>query len=82
MSENFWRIVAHKTKETDLWWEVARQYYQEIPESVPEVLYQLIDDSSGDTEAIATRSEIKDVQSWAIGLPGWKVNPSPLEFIK
>lgn len=82
MAENFWKIVANKTKETDLWWNVARQFYQEAPLSVPEVLFPLIDDSWGDTEAIATRAEVKDAQSWAIGLPGWKVKPPPLEFIK
>lgn len=78
----FWRIIAVKTDENKAWWESAQRIFADNPDAVPEVLHPLIDPTWNETEAMATRNEVKYAQAWLIGVPGWNDLHSPLLFKK
>lgn len=82
MAEKFWRVTAVVNDDTKAWWAAAKQAYNEYPLSVPDSVYPLLDENWGEKEIIATRNEIRDIQAWAIGLPGWIAHKPALEVSK
>lgn len=82
MNERFIKVTAIHNEQTKLWWEVARQTYREYPQSIPEAVHPLVDEAWNDEEIIATKSELKDIQAWAIGVPGWISAHPALRFSK
>lgn len=80
MVDKFCKVSALENSETSQWWEYARAAYENHPESVPDGIYPLVDTTWGDTEVMVTRAELKFIQSWAIGLPGWSERHPALSF--
>lgn len=75
-----WKIAAQKTDTTEAWWHHALEMYSLFPEAVPDAIHPLLDPEWNETEVVATRSEVRDVQAWATGLPGWNPNSGGLLF--
>lgn len=80
MSERFSKVAAVHNEHTLLWWEVARKLLEEYPESIPDSIHSLIDETFDETEILCTKNEIKDIQAWAIGLAGWSTTHPALRF--
>jgi len=77
-----WCIVTNKTENTQEWWDSARKIYSVFPDAVPEVVHYLLDDAWNESEVMATSQDVREVQSWATGLAGWRNQDSPLQFKK
>lgn len=77
-----WCILTNKTDDTKEWWDTARKIYSVFPDSVPEVIHYLLDNSWNESEVMATSRDVREVQSWATGIAGWKNQDSPLQFKK
>ena len=71
-----------ETDDTQEWWKNAGKIYSVFPDSVPEVIHYLLDDSWNESEVMATSRDVREVQSWATGIAGWKNQDSPLSFKK
>lgn len=57
--------------ETKLWWESAQMMLDMHPDSCPDAIAPLFDKSINEEEVLVSRSELKEIQAWAVGLPGW-----------